>query len=130
MAVYPSLNVSLGMIYVFLALAHLHSRRHVLPFPFLSLSREQTLFFLCCCNPSLSPDSPLSLSLSLFLLIVLNLSIALHLPQSPSFSHAACFFHLVAFIFYPFIFLSRRPSSLCFLLVLLHIDVLSGNSSI
>lgn len=51
---------------------------------------------------------PLSLSLklplSLLLLIVLNLYVALHLPRSSSFSHAAWFFHLVAFIFLPIYF--------------------------
>lgn len=106
MVLYPSLCVSLmrlRMIYVFLALAHLHSHRHILPF--LSLvdklcSSPAAAIPLCHQTP------PLALSLSLFLLIVLNLFIALHLPPSPSFSHAAWFIHLVVFIFYPFIFLS------------------------
>lgn len=88
----------------YMYLLYLHSHHHILPFPFF---RVQTLFFHCCCYPSLSPPQ-LSLYLCFFL-IVLNLYISLHLPQSPSFSHAAWFFHLVVFIFYPFISLSVSP---------------------
>lgn len=97
--------------------AHLHSRLHILPFLSLSLSLVDKLCSitaaaipLCRQAPSLS----LKLPLSLLLLIVLNLYVALHLPRSSSFSHAAWFFHLVAFIFYPFIFLSVSLQSLFF----------------
>lgn len=95
--------------------------------PFSSLSMDKFYSFPAGAIPLCHQTPPLALSLSLFPLTVLNLFIALHLP-SPSLSHAARFFHLVAFIFYPFIFL--RVSPLCFLLVPLHIDVLSDNSSI
>ncbi len=126
MVLHPSLCVSLlhlRVIYVFVVLAFSLSHS---PFPLV----DKLCSFPAATIPLCHQTPPLALPLSLFLLIVLNLFIALHLSQSLSLPHAAWFFHLVAFIFfYPFIFLCVAP--VCFLLVLLHIDVFfPGSSSI
>lgn len=93
-----------------------HLKMMCLSFPHtflcLSLSRGQTLFYYCCCHPSLSPGSLSSSLLSLRLLVVLNLFVALRLLLGSSSPHSALFSHLLFNLFVfsvALVFFSNAP---------------------